>query len=105
MGRKYDGGSTWISWCAIYRGRVRPLNALREREAHGPEYAKTKGSSEDTHLPPPPSLINGMRYYGGWCSNGRVNGPRHLTPCNELGPAEGRGPFRPFSTRSCSQLR
>lgn len=98
-------GSTWISWCAIYRGRVRPLNALREREAHGPEYAKTKGSFEDTHLPPPPSLINGMRYYGGWCSNGRVNGPRHLTPCNELGPAEGRGPFRPFSTRSCSQLR
>lgn len=113
MGRKYDdGGRKHVDQlvCDISSSTVKRPSPFANVSRHMARYAKTKGSSEDTHLPPSSfssALINGMRYYGGWCSNGRVNGPRHLTPCNELGPAEGRGPFRPFSSRSssCSQLR
>lgn len=45
------------------------------------------------------ALINGMRYYGDG-SNGRVNGPGHLTPCVTSWARPGAGPtsslFVPF---------
>lgn len=68
MGRKYrmGEGNTWISWCAIYRAQVRPLNALHRSRtwAHGPRRRRAPPSR--TRTPSTPSLINGMRYYGGW---------------------------------------
>lgn len=111
MGRKYrmGEGNTWISWCAMYRAHVlRPLNALHRSRtwAHGPRRRRAPPSRTRTSSTPSrPLLLTACVITGD--GNGRVNGPRHLTPCNELGPAEGRAPFRPFSSRSssCSQLR
>lgn len=55
-----------------------------------------KGSFEDTHVPPSPVFLLMAYIITGMVRNGRVNGPGHLTPCNEFASTMGGALFVPF---------
>lgn len=60
MGRKYDdGGRKHVDQlvCDISSSTVKRPSPFANVSRHMARYAKTKGSSEDTHLPPSPPLL------------------------------------------------
>lgn len=90
----------WISWCSAAISRTCARSTVKRPSP----FAKVSTWPARRRVCTPRRharssfagvLINGIHYYGDG-SNGRVNGPRHLTPCNELGPAMGGALFVPF---------
>lgn len=93
------GRNTWISWCSPWT--IETCSTVKRPSP----FAKVSTwlvrrlgapSKTRTFLLPLCVLLLTACVITGMDSNGRVNGPGHLTPCNELGQARGGALFVPF---------